>query len=153
MSQEQVPPGDPVAGASLPPIAHWERRLAMLAHACFFACPVIGPLILRRAMLHRSTWVRMHAGNAFDFQVTYNAYFLALFGISLFHRGDENFSVSTDAETGGSDLLDILTGWPVYLLPVVVIVGLVQTIYRLVDAHDDRLAPYRWSLRFLGHGP
>jgi uncharacterized Tic20 family protein len=123
----------------------------VLAHACFFACPVIGPLILWRAMLHRSTWVRMHAGNAFDFQVTYNAYFVVLLVISFFQRGAENASVSTS--TGSSDLIDFLIGWPVFLLPVVLIVGLVQTIYRLVDAHDDRLVPYRWSLRLLGQRP
>jgi uncharacterized Tic20 family protein len=120
-----------------------DRRLAVGAHGFFWVVPALGPLVLWLMMRRRSAWVSRHCAAAFDFQVTYLLFFAALVPVSVYQNREPA------PDFGGSETIEFLLGLAAPLAVAVWITGIVQTCYRMSDAHRDVLSPYRWSLRLL----
>ena len=99
-----------------------DRALAVIAHASFWACPVVLPLVLYYAFRNRRPWVGAHASEAFNFQLSAAVIIAALFAVAALGSG-----------VGAVAILAILGLW---------LWATISAISRLAAAADDTLKPY-----------
>ncbi|MFI0448460.1 DUF1707 and DUF4870 domain-containing protein [Actinomadura sp. 6N118] len=89
LAPASVPPGSPKRGPALPGDSTWDgtpptgedRMLAAVAHAIGVPTLVVGPLILMLLSGKRSAYVRRHAMEALNFQLTVLLITIVTFGV------------------------------------------------------------------------
>jgi uncharacterized Tic20 family protein len=101
-----------------------EQLWALLCHLSYFVLGIIAPLVIMLTLGTRSAYVRHHAVEALNFQIT----------------------VALAAIASGL-LIIVLVG--ILLLPLVVITGLVFAIVAAVQAHQGQLYRYPLSIRLV----
>jgi uncharacterized Tic20 family protein len=99
-----------------------DRALSVIAHASFWALPILLPFALYVAFRQRRPWVAAHAAEAFNFQFSFG-----MIGVAL-------FAVTAIAGTLGALAIALLLG--LWLLATV------NAISGLAAAANDTLKPY-----------
>jgi len=121
---ETPPPGYTPQGYAQPLRADEERTWALLCHLSYFILGIIAPLIILLTLGNRSQYVRYHAVEALNFHITV---WIAGLVSAL--------------------LILLLIG--IFLLPLVLLFGIVFTIIAAVQAYQGQYYRYPVALRLV----